>query len=299
MTVVLLHPGAMGASISAALRGNGHDVAWVSADRSAATRERAERAGLREAGTLSEALADADIAFSVCPPEAAFDLAAMVSGTDFDGIYVDANAVSPGTATRIGGLHGKQLVDGGIVGPPAWRPGATRMYLSGPQAEAVAALFEGSLVDARVIDGGIGAASALKMCYAAFTKGSSALLLGIRALAESNGVTDQLLAEWDISQTGLAARSTATAKSTSPKAWRFAGEMREIAATFAEAGLPDQFHAAAAEIYARMAGLKHAEGGADLDTVIGTLLRKPETDATASRSPQELATRILPGTRRR
>ena len=116
------------------------------------------------------------------------------------------------------------------------------------------------------------------MCYAAFTKGSSALLLGIRALAESNGVTDQLLAEWDISQAGLGARSAGTAKSTSPKAWRFEGEMLEIASTFAEAGLPDQFHKAAAEIYSRMAGLKHAEGGADLDTVIGALLQRHDTE---------------------
>ena len=278
MTVVLLHPGTMGASIGAALTGNGHDVTWVSAGRSEATRERAERAGLKDAGCLAEALADAEMAFSVCPPEAAVELATQVAETGFEGLYVDANAVSPATARRIEGLHGKCLVDGGIIGPPAWRPGVTRLYLSGPRAETVAALFEGSLMDARAIDGGVGAASAVKMCYAAFTKGSSALLLGIRAVAESNGVTDQLLAEWDISQAGLGARSAGTAKSTSPKAWRFEGEMLEIASTFAEAGLPDQFHKAAAEIYSRMAGLKHAEGGADLDTVIGALLQRHDTE---------------------
>ena len=120
---------------------------------------------------------------------------------------------------------------------------------------------------------GVGAASALKMCYAAFTKGSSALLLAVRALAESNGVTGELLAEWDISQPGLATRSANTAKSTSPKAWRFAGEMREIAATFRAADLPDGFHQAAADLYARMAALKDSEGGADIDTVLRTILR--------------------------
>ena len=110
------------------------------------------------------------------------------------------------------------------------------------------------------------------MAYAAFTKGSSALLLAIRALAERNGISDELLAEWDISQPDLRSRSAGTAKSTSLKAWRFEGEMREIAATFAQAGLPSGFHEAAAEVYARMADLKDTPGGADIDTVLGEIL---------------------------
>ena len=271
MRVLLLHPGEMGASIGAALRGNGHDVAWVASGRSAATRSRAESAGLAPLKTLAEGVAFADLAISVCPPEAAVELAAEVAATNFDGIYLDANAVAPATAERIGAIC-RRYVDGGIVGPPAWREGATRLYLSGDQAPAVAALFAGSLVDARAIAGDVGSASALKMCYAAFTKGSSALLLAVRALAEANGVTADLLAEWNVSQPQLAARSEATAKSVSPKAWRFAGEMREIAATFAAADLPDGFHDAAALLYQRMAGLKD-EADADLDAVLAALLR--------------------------
>lgn len=273
MTVLLLHPGAMGASIGAALRGNGHNVTWLSASRSEATRVRAERAGLNAVATLDEATAEAEVVISVCPPEAAAEVAAAVAETGFTGIYVDANAVSPATAARISERFRERTVDGGIIGPPAWREGATRLYLSGAQAARIAALFDGTPVDARAIDGGVGAASALKMCYAAFTKGSSALLLAVRALAESNGVTGELLGEWDISQPGLASRSANTAKSTSPKAWRFAGEMREIAATFRAADLPDGFHQAAADLYARMAELKDSEGGADIDTVLRTILR--------------------------
>lgn len=273
MTILLLHPGAMGASIGAALCSNGHDVSWLSAGRSEATSVRAERAGLRAMATLAEATAEAEVLISVCPPEAAAELADAVAETGFSGVYVDANAVSPTTAARIEERFGEHTVDGGIIGPPAWREGATRLYLSGTQADRVAALFDGTLVDARAIDGGVGAASALKMCYAAFTKGSSALLLAVRALAERNGVTRELLGEWDISQPGLASRSANTAKSTSPKAWRFAGEMREIAATFRAVDLPDGFHQAAADLYARMAALKDSEGGADIDTVLRTILR--------------------------
>ena len=272
MNVLLLHPGAMGSSVGAALRGNGHDVAWVAAGRSAATRQRAEECGLRLFDTLADGVRFAELVISVCPPEAAVAVAREVRQTDFDGTYLDGNAVAPASAAEVAGMYGDRFVDGGIIGPPAWREGATRFYLSGAEAPGVAALFRGSLVDARAIAGGAGAASALKMCYAAFTKGSSALLLAVRALAERHGLAAELLAEWEVSQPGLAARSEGTARSTSPKAWRFAGEMREIADTFAAAELPDGFHRAAAEIYARMAELKEADD-VDIDAVLAAILR--------------------------
>ena len=271
MNILLLHPGAMGASIGAALVGNGHDVAWLAANRSGATRDRAEKASLHAATSLEEALG-AEVVISVCPPDAAVDVARFVADGGFAGTYVDGNAVAPATAEKVERLFGERYVDGGIVGPPAWRPGTTRFYLSGDSAHRIASLFENTLVDARVVDGGPGAASALKMCYAAYAKGSVALILGIRALAESNGVSDALLSEWDISQSGLVARSQHSAKATSLKAWRFVGEMGEIAATFAAANLPSGFHEAAGEIYARMSAFKDTPGGADIDVVLRAIL---------------------------
>ena len=271
MNILLLHPGAMGASVGAALVGNGHVVAWVSADRSGATRDRANEAGLRAMASLDEAL-DVDIVISVCPPDAALSVAQSVTERGFSGVYVDGNAVSPDTAAKVERLVGDRYVDGGIVGPPAWRTGTTRFYLSGNCADRVASLFENSLVDARVVDGGPGAASALKMCYAAYAKGSIALKLGVRALAESNGVGKALLAEWDISQPGLVQRSESGATATSLKAWRFVGEMHEIASTFSAANLPSGFHEAAAELYGRMAAFKDTPGGADVDTVLRAIL---------------------------
>ena len=273
MRILLLHPGAMGASVGAALVDKGHGVTWVSANRSSATRDRANGAGLRAVASLDEAL-DVDIVISVCPPDAAVTVARSVTERDFTGIYVDGNAVSPATAAKVEGLVGDRYVDGGIVGPPAWREGTTRFYLSGDCADRVASLFEKSVVDARVVDGGPGAASALKMCYAAYAKGSIALILGVRALAESNGVNNALLAEWDISQPGLVRRSESGATATSLKAWRFVGEMHEIAATFSTANLPSGFHEAAAELYGRMAGFKDTPGGADVDSVLRAILRR-------------------------
>ena len=272
MNVLLLHPGAMGTSIGAALVAGGHDTSWVAESRSAETAKRARDAGLSRVETLEAGVRGTELVISVCPPHAAVDVARQVHAAGFSGLYVDGNAVSPATAETAHALFGARYVDGGIIGPPAWRAGATRFYLSGEHAESVAALFEGSLVDVRAIGTGPTQASALKMCYAAFTKGSSALLLGVRALAQANGVSQELLAEWDISQPGLRSRSAGTAKSTSQKAWRFEGEMREIAATFAEADLPSSFHEGAAELYARMAALKDVPGGAGIDVVLAEIL---------------------------
>ena len=266
--ILLLHPGAMGASLGAALRSNGHEVRWVAEGRSPATAQRAQDADLTATDALEDAILAVDHVLSVCPPHAAVAVAEAVMAAGFDGTYVDANAVSPDTARRIGAVVGPGFVDGGIVGPPAWRPGVTRLYLSGPGANDVAGWFAGTLVDARAVPG---SASALKMCYAAFTKGSSALLLAIRALAEREGVTDALLAEWALSQPGLPERSAATAVSTSAKAWRFEGEMREIAATFDAAGLPGGFHEAAAEVFGRMSPLKDA-AETDIERVVAHLL---------------------------
>ena len=268
MRALVLHPGAMGASIAAAVSSAGHEVIAVANGRSRATIDRAREAQMTLVETLEEAISRVDVVLSICPPEAALDVAHEVQATGYDGIYVDGNAISPETAAAIGKLFDNNFVDGGIVGPPAWRAGATRFYLSGAMAKDVVVLFADSLVTARAISGGAGAASAVKMCYAAYTKGSSALVL-----AEDNGVTETLLAEWDISQKGMRDSSERSALGTSPKAWRFAGEMREIAATFNAAGLPNGFHLAAAEIYERMAHFKN-DDPARLEQVIEALLPK-------------------------
>jgi len=204
----VLHPGAMGSSIAAALGEAGHQVYWLAAGRSDATRRRAARSGALPLANETD-LVGFDAVVSVCPPDAALAVADAVIAMGFTGIFVDANAVAPATARAIGDAvasAGCAFIDGGIIGPPAWQPGTTRLYLSGPDADIVAGWFAGSALQARAIGAEVGAASALKMCYAAFTKGSSALLLGVRALAEAEGVQQELLAEWDLSQPGLAAR---------------------------------------------------------------------------------------------
>jgi 3-hydroxyisobutyrate dehydrogenase-like beta-hydroxyacid dehydrogenase len=258
----LLHPGEMGSAIGAALRANGCRVGWASDGRSGETRRRAEEAGLEDAGSVAELVRRSDVILSVCPPHAAAEVARSVAG--FDGLYVDANAVAPATARGLAAeLRGAELVDGGIVGPPPRRPGTTRLYLSGPSAWTVANLFAGSAVDARVVSAEVGAASALKVTYAAWSKGTAAMLLAIRELARAEGVEEPLLQEWCLSIPGLEEQWKSAERSALAKGWRWIGEMEEIAAAFAADGLPDGFHLAAAEVFRALStegapGWRHA-----------------------------------------
>ena len=277
MTITILNPGAMGATVGAAARAGGSRVLWASEGRSAATRARAEANDLEDGGDLAAVLAASQAVLSVCPPHAAVTLAEGVINPGFSGLYLDANAVSPETVLIIRDrveAGGAAFVDGGLIGPPARAPGTTRLYLSGGQADTIAALFTGSHLEAIVVDDRPGAASAVKMCYAAWTKGSAALQIAIRAVAEANRVTPALTAEWARSQPGLEAESEAAAGDSAAVAWRFAGEMHEIADTFAAAGLPEGFHRAAADVYDRLASFKDADAVA-LDDVIGAMLRRP------------------------
>jgi 3-hydroxyisobutyrate dehydrogenase-like beta-hydroxyacid dehydrogenase len=251
----VLHPGEMGAAVGRALADSGHTVLWASRGRGPQTAGRAAAAGFTDAGTVADLAAKSDVVLSVCPPHAALDVARSMPA--LQGIYLDANAIAPASAARVAAAvraTGARYVDGGIIGPPPDQAGSTRLYLSGADeaaTRALAGLFGGTRLEPRVTGGDEYSASAVKMAYAAWTKGSAALLLAVRALAEAQGVTGDLLAEWQLSQPGLADQADRAGRSAAAKGWRWEAEMREIAATMAAASLPEGFHAAAASMYAR------------------------------------------------
>jgi 3-hydroxyisobutyrate dehydrogenase-like beta-hydroxyacid dehydrogenase len=187
---------------------------------------------------------------------------------------VDANAIAPARAVRIGALlerAGAAFVDGGIIGGPAWQPGKTWLCLSGPRAAEVAACFSAGPLETQVLGAEIGAASALKMCYAAHGKGVTALLCAVLGAAERLGVREALVGHWARDEGAVAAAAERIGRSL-PKAWRYVGEMEEIASTFRSVDLPGEFHDAAAEIYRRLAGFKDAPGRPSLDEMLEGLL---------------------------
>ncbi len=275
LNIGFLHPGAMGISLAASAQNSGHTVYWASAGRSAQTQERAAEHNLVELRSLSELCETCSVIVCVCPPHAAEDVANQILETSFEGLYLDANAIAPQRAKHIGRLMdeaGVKFVDGGIIGGPAWDPGKTWLYLSGEDAERVTACFSAGPLETCIIGDEIGKASALKMCYAAYTKGTTALLCAILAAAEELGVRKDLQRQWSRNGSDFADNAVSRVKRATIKAWRFTGEMDEIAATFAGAGVPAGFHEAAGEIFRRLAHFKEEPEQPSLEEVLKALV---------------------------
>ena len=274
--VGILHPGEMGISIAASAQNSGQQVYWAPEGRSPDTHARAARFELHDAHTVADMCAECAIIVSVCPPHAAEMIAQQVAEAGFTGIYVDANAISPVRVTQIDQMMtsaGISFVDGGIIGGPAWKPNSTWLYLSGPHADEIAACFSAGPLATQVLGATIGTASALKMCFAAYTKGTTALLCAILATAENLGVREALEQQWFHDDRSFAEQAPERVRNVTTKAWRFAGEMEEIATTFRDAGLPGEFHAAAAIVYRRLAHFKNARILPDLEDVLEALLQ--------------------------
>jgi 3-hydroxyisobutyrate dehydrogenase-like beta-hydroxyacid dehydrogenase len=266
----ILHPGEMGSAVAATVRNSGYEVCWVSEGRSHRTRARAESAGFTDAGTLAHLCETCPVILSVCPPEFAADLAGQVVAQGFRGTYLDANAISPShkqeIATRMQAA-GVRFVDGGIIGLPPKAKGQTWLYLSGDHADSIACLFQGGPLDVEIIGTEVGKASALKMCYAAQNKGSIALLTAVMGAADRLGVLEELRREWARPGRAIGPNEGHVLRAA-PKAWRWSPEMHEIASTLESAGMPPEFHLAAAEIFERLREFK------DTDPLIEEVLKR-------------------------
>ena len=285
----VLHPGAMGISLAATASNSGHKTYWVSHQRSPQTRLRAEKQGLVEVQRIAELCEHCSVIVSVCPPHAALEVAEQVCNCSFKGLYVDVNAISPQHVTEIEQLMsevGIDFVDGGIIGPPAWSPQTTWLYLSGPSAGQASNCFSGGPLEVEVIGSEIGKASALKMCFAANSKGTTALLCAIMAAAERMGVREELENQWSRNGSDFARSAVNRIRIVTAKAWRFSGEMEEISSTFQAAGLPAGFHLAASDIYQRIARFKDAGDPPPIEEILAALVSVDDQE-TRSTEPSE------------
>lgn len=270
-SIGLLYPGAMGAQVGVVAVAAGHRVCWVPAGRGAATRARAEAAGLEPLEDLAALARTCGVILSVCPPAAALDVARAVAGTAFTGLFVDANAISPGRAASVAGAFGAgvEVADGGLIGPPPRRAGTTRLVVSGPAfaASRVAEMFAGTVLDVHVLPGPVGQASALKLAFAAYNKISFALAAQSSALAAAHGVLPELLEIAGEALPGTPLARPETLVTAGPRAWRWGPEMAEIADAYASAGLAPEIAFAAERLFARWNVHKD-----DADVTLGRLL---------------------------
>jgi 3-hydroxyisobutyrate dehydrogenase-like beta-hydroxyacid dehydrogenase len=253
--VGILSPGEMGSGVGMVLRQHGLRVLTCLAGRGPESHERAAKAGFEEAGDLASLVRTCDVLLSILPPvvagAVADQVAVAITATGSDLLYVDCNAIAPNSAAaifRTVTTAGARFADAGIIGPPPTRPG-NRIFTSGPGAAEFAALGEFGL-DIRVLDGDVGQASGLKMCYAAMTKGLQALGAELLVAARLLGVEDTLLAEQSEGDVATVRHFVERALQTMPpKAYRWIGEMEEIARCFEDLGLPGRLMLGAADVY--------------------------------------------------
>lgn len=269
-TIAVIAPGAMGSAVARRLAENGVRVLTSLAGRSAGTRARAEAAGMAHAE--DDAIVAADLILSIVPPADAAALATRLApslaAAAKKPVYVDCNAVSPATvrgiATTIAST-GAPFLDGAILGLPP-EPGAKgpRIYVAGDDLAPPMALRERGL-DMRACEGGVGAASGLKMAYAGISKGLRALAAIVVLGGERAGAGAALLAELSESEPELLARFAKGFPDMMPKAHRWVAEMHEIADFLAPDSAGDHVFTGAAEIFARLAA---PEGAADVATLL-------------------------------
>ncbi len=258
MIVAVIAPGAMGSAVAARLVEHGVEVRTSLAGRSAASATRAEQAGMR--AVEDEAIAAADVILSIIPPGQATALAERLgpalTASARKPVYVDCNAINPGTVGRIAAIlapTGCAFVDAGIIGPPPKAGGkGTRIYLSGPAAPRVAALAAHGL-EMPVLAGPIGAASALKMSYAGITKGFTALGAAMMLAATRGGTAADLKRELAASQPQFLAWLTRQMPNMYGKAYRWVAEMEEIAGFVGDDPAARALFEAAARFYEAIA----------------------------------------------
>jgi len=254
-TVGILSPGDMGHSVGQVLGSHGLRVITCLEGRSERTRSLATRARIGNVSTYQALVNEADIILSILVPaqakQAARVIAQAISETKAKLIYADCNAIAPQTACQIGDMiteAGGRFVDVSIIGSPLRKEGVTHFYASGPHVSTFEELSQFGL-DVIVLGEQIGQAKAIKMCYAALTKGLAALCTELLVAAETLGVSQPLKQQFQLSQSVLYERMERVLPRMPMKSRRWIGEMEEIAKTFEDIGLTPKILAGAADIY--------------------------------------------------
>ena len=257
-TVGILSTGDMGHSVGRVLREGGFDVVTCLTGRSERTRQLAGEAGIRDIPEMDDLVREVDLILAILVPDQTIPLARQVAAsikrTGTQPAYADCNAIAPNTSKQIDEIisnAGGRYIDAGIIGGPPSQDEQTRFYASGPHEDILTQL-DGYGILVRPIGGEVGRASGIKMCYASVTKGTAALHTAVLTTAESLGLSRELLKELEESQ-GQRLQAMESIKTLSAKAFRWVGEMEEIAATYESAGVTSHFHQGAAEIFRMIA----------------------------------------------
>jgi hypothetical protein len=256
-TIAILSIGQMGLGIAQLLKAHNYRLTSNISARSDATKARAESAGIELFSTDEELVATADYILSIVPPRDAVATAQRVERAlakrerKDDLYYLDLNAISPTTAKCIAQSFAQnaknvRFIDGGIIGGPplpsqtegsGWtRPG---IPLSGPyplDSAPVSGAHLAQVLNTRYLGAEIGTASGLKCCFAALSKGFTALALQSFTTASSLGVLDPLRDYLDVYNPSVGQKAEKSVVGCTGKAYRWVEEMNQIGECFREEG---------------------------------------------------------------
>ncbi|MDB5808692.1 MAG: hypothetical protein JWN94_814 [Betaproteobacteria bacterium] len=259
-TIGVMSPGDMGQAIALQLKNHGFNVCTALAARSERSKTLAREAGLTDVGTVAALTERCEVILSVMNPGAALSFADEVAQalkvTKRSPLIVDCNAIAPVTMQAIADRiteAGGRCADGGIIGPPPRGTAKTTLYVSGPEAKSLEQLANPHIAIA-VLSERIGDASAIKMCYAAMTKGTQALMLELLVAARRLGVDAALEAQIKASRSDVYTWAVGALPAMPAKAYRWVPEMLEIAKTFEGAGMTPKILQGAADMYTFIAG---------------------------------------------
>jgi 3-hydroxyisobutyrate dehydrogenase-like beta-hydroxyacid dehydrogenase len=258
--VGVVSPGDMGQAIAGRLKESGLNVFAALDGRSERTKTLAKAAGLQDLGSMEKLVSTCELVISVINPGEALNVAREVAGamkkTGRRIVFADLNAVSPQTARDADSLiraAGGLFIDGGIIGPPPRsEKDKPRIYVSGPDAALFDQIKHPNL-EIRVLSERIGDASGVKMCYAAMTKGTGALVVELLVAARRLGVDQALEKELRESRSDVLDWQLRNIAIMPPKAYRWVPEMEEIAKTFSEVGMTRRIFEGAHDMYEMIA----------------------------------------------
>ena len=239
--------GEAGQAIASGLRESGigeiaaWDILFPSAE-GAKLRAAGEKMGVKLAHSAAGAVAQADVVVSAVTAassyEAAESVAPHLSGNPY---YLDINSVSPGkkqvTAKLLDGRA--RYVDVAVIAPIHPKRHKTPLLISGPHAQSAAPLLQELDMQLRVVDGGVGAAAAIKMIRSVMIKGIEALTLECFLAAHRAGIVDAVADSMKNNYPGIDFKQVAdyNLERMADHGERRAAEMEESCATLRELGL--------------------------------------------------------------
>jgi 3-hydroxyisobutyrate dehydrogenase-like beta-hydroxyacid dehydrogenase len=252
--------GDMGGQVAVRLKACGYEIFTSLEGRSKRTAALSAKAGVTDCGSIEKLVSTVDVIISVLDPAHAVtkarEVAAAIKATGKKIMFVNGNAVAPRTAQEIDGIiraAGGYCVDGSILRVTTKQgKSELRLYVSGPEASVLTQIND-EILKIRVVGEKVGNASALKMCYGAFTKG--ALALGVELLLASHklGVAEEVAAEFEDTQPEVYKWILGRTIGMAPKAYRYVPEMLEVATTFEDAGMTRRMLEGAADMFEMLA----------------------------------------------